>query len=128
MANRYEFNIEDIISVKVISKSDGYTTNYNRKLDDNYNPSMYFVQTYFAQEDRSSNDGTVKVICPRCEGWNTFKVEEFDSDDFEYECKFCEDDYEDYIEENEMVESIMSLLNPETYNDIQLFINDIAIV
>ena len=127
MANKYVFNFDEINKVQVITTSGDYTTIYSRKFDDNGNPSTYFVQTYYAPVDESE-PGVVKVMCPRCEGWNTFKTEYYNSDDFEYDCKHCEDDYEDYIEENEMVESIMSLLDPETFNDIELFINDIAIV
>lgn len=126
MANKYVFNVDEINEVKVIAKTGDYTTIYNRKCDDEGNPSTYFVQSYFAPVDESE-EGIVKVMCPRCEGWNIFTKEFYNSDDFEYECKHCEDDYEDYIEENEMAKNIMGLMDKETFKDIELIINDIII-
>ena len=129
MANRYEFKIEDIHNVMIISNTSEsqYTNVYSRKYDEDGNPTQYFVQTYNA-EPEEIEDGKVRVICSRCEGWNVFdKNEYFDNDEFKYECAHCAEDYEDIIHEDDLIEVVKSYMDEELFFDVSILINFLPI-
>ena len=129
MRNKYEFRIEDIHNVLIVSTSESqYSNVYSRKYDEDGKPTQYFVQTFNA-EPEEIEDGKIKVICSRCEGWNVFdKSDYFDNDDFEFICEYCVEDYEDTIHEDEVIEIINSYMDEELFYDVSILINFIPIV
>ena len=128
MRNKYEFRIEDIHNVLIVSKGkDQYSNVFSRKYDDDGNPTEFFIQTYNA-EPEFIDDDKVKVICSRCEGWNVFdKSKYFDDDDFKFVCEHCTEDYEDVIHENELIDIINSYMDEELFFDVSILINFIPI-
>ena len=120
MRNKYEFKIEEITSAFIQTTTDKYlyTTIFNRK-DDNE-----FIITHSALVD-SSKDGVVKVICPRCGRWNTFDEDEFYNGNTE--CDQCSDDYEEYCNENEFIEIILSFMDEDIFKEVIININEIHI-
>lgn len=125
---KYEFRIEDIHTVLIVSKSESkYTNTFSRKYDEDGNPTLYFIQTYNAEPEEIGDD-TIRVICNRCEGYNVFdKSEYFDNEDFKFTCDQCADDYEDIIHENELIDIINSYMDEEYFFDVSIFINFIPI-
>ena len=129
MANKYEFRIEDIHTVLIVSKSeDKYTNTFSRKYDEDGNLTHYFIQTYNAEPEELDGN-KIRVICNRCESYNTFdKSEYFDNEDFKPTCARCAEDYEDIIHENDLIDLINSHMDEELFFDVSLFINFIPIV
>ena len=125
----YKFKAEEINNVLITTKgTNNYTTMYSRKFDEEGNPTREFVQTYNAEPDESIGDGKISVICHRCDNWNVFdKDDYFYNDDFVYKCKNCTDDYEEVVDENDVIDHIMAMMEPDTYFDIELRINYIPI-
>ena len=122
MKNKYEFKLEEINKVKVVSVDElSFVVEWTRKND------REFLETFYANRDESSleDEGTVGIICPRCSLWNYFKKEEVDKPNFEYKCK-CGGKEELYAEED-IKKNILCLLNPEDFYGIILYINDIRI-
>lgn len=129
MKNTYEFNIEDINSVIVaLNTGSLYTTTYKRKYDEEGNPTDVFVRTYDAEPDDSCGNGNVILICNRCERWTEVSKEEINKDDYEFKCGFCSEDYEELVDDNDVIAAIQAALEPDTYFNITLVINDITIV
>ena len=128
MANRYEIRVEDInrVTIQDISGDSRYDVFYNRKFDENGNPTRDFVVVYEADPDI---DGEyIKCICKRCERWNTFKYEDWKKPGFdENQCEHCSEDYEVIMSENELVELILSYMDKDLFFDINLYINDTLI-
>lgn len=115
MKNTYEFNIEDINSVIIVTKdSTQYTTTFNRKFEDS-KPTEEFIETYSANSV-FDDDHTLTAICERCGTWN--KVTKIT-----HECESCTSDYEDIVSEDELIERIYSYLNDEMFWDVMIFIN-----
>ena len=126
MRNKYEFNIEDIISCTVVSPYDEQqlTVGYVRIEDENGNNTRNFVTKYYAHQDTISQEGMIGTICNRCGAW-TF-CEEDSSDNT---CKHCESDYKETYTEEEMIDLILSYVeDEELFRDVNLFINDIEII
>ena len=128
MANKYEFNIEDINSVIITSlkHEDKYTIKCNRKMNEDGTPSTMFVETYSAEEDRTSEDGLIGVICRRCGTWNFCSKENYEvfkQNDFETMCPDCDDEYENVYGEDHLIETIMSFMDEESFFDVMIFIN-----
>lgn len=119
MKNKYEFKIEDINTVKVVSSSsDNFTTTYTRKND------RSFIITYTADvEESKTNKGELLVICNRCGAWNSLK--EYDENNFI--CAHCYNLHEETISEENLIDTILSFLDEEIFFDISLYINDIQI-
>ena len=120
MKNSYEFNIEEIDSVIIVSNDDSkYTTLYHRKYIDD-KPTESFILTYSANVSRDKNG--VKVICERCGSWyynNTLTS---------VPCQSCTDDYEDIISEDDLINTIMSFTeNESSFFEVIIFINGIHI-
>ena len=129
MRNRYEFNIEEINSVVIALKSEGsYTVTYKRKFDEDGMPTTEFVRTYSAEPDNSPGNGNVMMICNRCETWTEISKEELERPGFTFNCNHCSDDFEDIIDEDDVVIAIAGAMEPDVYFDIDLYINDIHIV
>ena len=113
MKNRYEFKIEDINEIKVISlSSDNYTTTYTRRLD------KLFVVNYSADVERR-HDNTLSVLCCRCGAWNT--LDEYDESNFI--CGHCYNLHEETISETELIDTVLSFMNEEIFFEIELYIN-----
>lgn len=123
MANRYEFKIEEINQVMMTTLTDPnkYTVIYTRKIDPDGTPSREFVQTYSAQPEKESEE-FVNVICPRCERWNMFAKEYYESEEFEYSCDYCAEEHEDICAEDDLIEIIYDILD-ESFFDMELIIN-----
>lgn len=129
MRNKYEFDIADIESVIIKSKSEGhYTVIYERKLDENRQPTREFVRSYDAEPDPSPGNGEMIVLCSRCETWNTVSKMEFDNPNYKFRCNHCSEDYEDIVTEDDLVSAIAGSMDPDVYFDIWLFINGIEII
>ena len=129
MRNRYEFKIEEIHNVFIVSKTSDlqYTNIYSRKYDEDGNPTRLFVQTYNAEPEEIEGD-KIKVICSRCEAWNVYdKSDYYDNEEFVIECEQCADDYEEIITEEDLVDIINSLMGEDFY-DVSILINFIPIV
>ena len=124
MKNKYEFKIEDINTVKIVSStSDNYTMTYTRK------NNQLFVITYSAFPDECiGNKHKIKAVCEKCDSWIVFDKEEFYSDNFEFICSNCYGLHEDTISEEELIKTILSLFDEETFFDIEIYINHIKIV
>ena len=124
MKNRYEFKIEDIKTVKIVSSSsDNYTTTYIRKND------RLFKIVYSAKpEEHVADKNKILVICDKCEAWNVLDKEEFYSDNFEFTCNNCHGYHEDTISEQKLTEIILSLMDEETFFEIELYINHTRII
>ena len=129
MANRYEFKIEDINSVEIVTKSDQYTNKYIRIYDGEHQTRMFRLTYSSNFEIEISNGKTLaKVMCPRCERWNTFLMTDYLDANFVYECNYCGDDYEETIDEDTLIETINSMITEDTFFDIELRINDMLII
>lgn len=128
MARRYEFNAEEINEVVIVVKDSLYTTMYTRKFDEDGNPTREFIQTYSAQPDDSMGDGMVSVICPRCERWNLFVKADYLSEEFEYDCSYCGDQYEEIVDESDVIEIINTNMDADIFFEVALSINGIEIV
>lgn len=118
MKNKYEFNIEDINSVIIVTKdSSQYTTTFNRKFE-NDKPTEEFIETYSA--NAVYNDLTTKLICERCGTWYDVHATSLD---YRGKCESCTSDYEDIVSEDELIERIYSFMNDEMFWDVMIFIN-----
>ena len=118
MKNTYEFNIEDINSVIIVTKDfTQYTTTFNRKFEDN-KPTEEFIETYCANSIRD-DDGTknINLLCTRCGTWRKVSHDQLSS------CESCTFDYEDMVSEDEIIEIISSYINDEMFWDVMIFIN-----
>lgn len=126
MKNRYEFKIEDITNVLIQSKSeDKYSNMYSRKYDEN-GPTREFVRTYNA-EPEDLGEGKIRVICTKCDRWNVFNRKDYEDNRFEYLCNHCTDDYEEIVDENELIDIINSIMDKDLFFDSILRINYIYI-
>lgn len=120
MKNTYEFNIEDINSVIIITKdSTQYTTTFTRKFKDN-KPTEEFIETYSANDVHNDNTIITKQICERCGTWYDVNPTRLD---YRYKCESCTSDYEDIVSEDELIERIYSFMNDEMFLDVMIFIN-----
>lgn len=130
MKKKYEFKIEDINSVKSIAtSSDKYTVIYTRKFNNSGKPTRSFIVTYDAvPEERKYDKNKIITICKKCGAWNSFDKDIFYSEDFEFICGDCYDQYEEIISEEDLIKVISSLIDDEdTFFGIDLYINDIHI-
>lgn len=130
MANRYEFNIEDINLVLVVVKKDKLSTTYKRVIDmDTSYPLEKFIQTFYATpEVVEGTRDTVKVICPRCGKWNIIdtSITETNYTDI---CDNCDIDYEDIVNEEYIINLLKEIMSDEeTFFETDIFINDIHIL
>lgn len=130
MSNTYEFNIEDINSVIAIdvNSSCNYKTEYTRIINKcGEYQSKYFVET--SHSDPIIEDNTVKIVCERCGTWNSYPIEDYNSDKFDKNniCPRCESNYKNLYSENEIISIIMSFMDKEIFDGIKLIINDTEI-
>lgn len=117
MKNKYEFNIEDINSVIIVTKdSSQYTTTFNRNFD-NGKPTEEFIETYSANGN-FDDEHAYTVICERCGSWNKVLYGTNYSS-----CEHCTSDYEDIVSEDELIKNILSFINDEMFWDVMIFIN-----
>lgn len=116
MKNKYEFNIEDINSVIIVTKDHTrYTTTFNRKFEDG-EPTEEFIETYSANITLNPNPGIFKIVCERCGTWRKVVSQDIP-------CESCTSDYEDVVSEDELIERIYSFMNDEMFWDVMIFIN-----
>lgn len=122
MRNKYEFKIEDINVVKIITNlEDNYTITCTRKPGTNI-----FIETYSADNDESSNT-EIGIVCPRCGEWNYCKKHEYSPDIYDIKCENCEPTYQISYTEDDLIDMIMENMNEESFFDIELYINGIHI-
>lgn len=133
MGKTYEFKIEDIQKVKIITVSDEckYTTICTRIKDENGNDTRTFLETYSAKIDRSK-EATVGIICPKCGSWSYFDEEDYNREDFEFECGYCKDkeNYSVVYSEKDLRDLVLSFFeeeSAESFNELEIYINDILI-
>lgn len=127
MRNIYEFNIDEINKVTAIDidGSCNYRTEYTRVESDNGN--TYFLER--AYSDPIIEGNKVKVVCQRCGHWNSYTLDEYNSEEFNPdECAKCPSTYEDLYTDQELIKIVESFMEEETFKGIKLIINDIEIV
>lgn len=123
MKRTYEFNIEDIKSVKIVDLSNGlqYTRFCNRVSDSN------FVITYAALP-KVKNRRT-ELVCQKCGKWSSFK-DIHKRKNFVFECQHkdvCPKGEGKLIDESKLITIIKSYLVPEKFYNFEIYINDILI-
>ena len=126
MKNRYEFKIEEINEVRIVTVSDPlkYTILCKRELKEG-TPLRTFKETYSAHPDYNEELGIVGIICPKCGDWNYFDKSIYDNvSSFECDNEDCDDNY---CDENSIINLVHSIIN-ESFNEIELYINGIHIV
>ena len=123
MANKYEFNIEDINKVVIITETDPqkFTITCNRKMDEDGNPTIYFVETYSAEPEE--DEASTTIICHRCGTWLTFPKDWKE----EFYCSDCKENYENTYDEEFLASFILSYMNEESFKNITMIINDTVI-
>lgn len=117
MKNTYEFNIEDINSVIVVTKDiTQYTTTFTRKYN-NHKATEEFIETY-SGNNLKDNDGSenINILCERCGTWRKVISTNIP-------CESCTSDYEDIVSEDELIERIYSFMNDEMFWSVMIFIN-----
>ena len=127
MKNVYEFNIEDIKTVKIVTLTDEfkYTLVYTRT-------KVLHEDTFYLSHDALPDltvDGEVSIICPKCGIWNKFSEEFYNSEEYKFTCSSgkCIDRFYDVISEDELIDVIMSYMDEGVFNELEITINDILI-
>lgn len=128
MSNKkYEFNIEDIniVVVKDKTSSYNYKTVYTRDaLAIGEEPT--FIESPYA--DPIVGENGVEIICNRCGVWNSYSHDEYIDETFDSKkCPNCDEHMKITHTENEMIDIIMSFMDKEIFESIELTINDILI-
>lgn len=121
--NKYEFKIEDIKEVKIITKEDPhcYTIHYER-----INRNL-FKESYHSLPIEIANDRKVGIMCNSCGKITKFKKRYYHSNNFIFRCSKC-NNHPVTCDENYLREYILSLMTKEAFSGIDLYINNIHIV
>lgn len=126
--NKYEFKMEDIKEIKIVTKEDPqrYTIKYKRVYYNN-TPTETFIATFHSLPIEKENDRKIGIMCDKCGKITRFKRDYYHSDRFKFICSKCKGDNitcdEEYVREY-----TLSLMEPETFSGIDLFINNIHII
>lgn len=125
MKNRYEFRIEDIKEVKVVSKNDPfhYTVQFTR--DYNNEPALLFKQTYHALP--IEDDGRIRIMCESCGKRTRHKKKYYYSNNFTFKCGRC-DGVPSLCDEGYVKSYVMDLMDKDKFNDYDIYINDVHII
>lgn len=124
MKRKYEFNIEDINSTKIVDISNNlqYTRFFNR-----VPKTEQFIITYTALP-KVKNRRT-ELVCSKCGKWSSFK-DIHKHRNFVFECQHkdvCPHGDGKLIDESKLISIIKSYLDPEKFHMFKIYINDIII-
>lgn len=131
MKNRYEFNIEDINSARIISLSEGnFTAIYDRMVDEDGNPMNQFLASYIAENDMSKeSEGLIGITCPICGSCTFIKKNKLEDELFDpkFDLNHCNEEELIIYSEQEFIEEIYSYMNPDEFSNVIIYINSILI-
>ena len=131
MANKYEFKIEEIQSVRIISLDEcNFTVKWDRVVDDDGIPVRSFVESYIADYDKSKEEeGKIGVICPICGSFVFIDKDKTEDESFDssFDLNHCTENDMIYYSEDELIEMIYSYMNPDEFSGCMIYINNVLI-
>lgn len=131
MKNRYEFNIEDINSARIISLSEGnFTVKYDRIFDEDGNPTNQFFLSYIGENDMSKeSEGLIGVICPICGSYMFIDKNKAEDESFDpsTDLNCCTEEDIIIYSESELIDEIYSYMDKDDFVKHMIYINNILI-
>lgn len=119
---KYEFNIEDIKEIKIVTKNDpnNYFIQFIRD-------GLYFNKTFNSLPYEDPSKSRIYVMCPNCGKTIRYKKKYFYSDNFNFSCGKCNNNPSIY-DEDYVKDYVLSLMTEDEYYKYDIYINNIHIV